>query len=220
MNQVINFKKDCMFKTMVYTINDISLTHDYKILDDTVEGVFNVSGLYKVTASSVESEEFVFNIPFTIALSSLINKDSIDLAIKDFDYSMEKDVLHLEMSLNMNYEENIMDDFVLDSIEEVIDEEIEKNGVINIEEFHNDVMLDKVNEIPVKEEISSSNMNTVFNSVGENGFSKYKIYIMREEDTIESICVKYNASIEEVKEYNNISELKVGDKVVIPYIDE
>ena len=44
MNQKIEFKKDCMLKTYVSSITDISLTHDYKILDDTIEGYFDVTG--------------------------------------------------------------------------------------------------------------------------------------------------------------------------------
>lgn len=219
MNQIINFKKDCMFKTMVHSINDISLTHDYKVLDDTIEGDFSVNGLYKVTASSVETEEFVFNIPFTIAISSLIDRNSIDLSIKDFDYTLEKDVLHLEMSLDMNYMEEKIDDPVLDTIDDFVNEEIENTSFDDFkEEFHNDVMLDKVSEVPIKEDITSENMNTVFNNVASNDFIKYKIYIMREEDTIESVCLKYDVTLEEIKEYNNINEVKVGDKLVIPCV--
>ena len=36
MNQKIEFKKDCMLKTYVSSITDISLTHDYKILDEEI----------------------------------------------------------------------------------------------------------------------------------------------------------------------------------------
>ena len=105
MNQKIEFKKDCMLKTYVSSITDISLTHDYKILDDTIEGYFDVTGSYKVTMSSVETESFMFTIPFTIALSSLIDRDTIDLKLSDFNYSVEKDVLHLKMFLDMDYQE-------------------------------------------------------------------------------------------------------------------
>ena len=119
MNQKIEFKKDCMLKTYVSSITDISLTHDYKILDDTIEGYFDVTGSYKVTMSSVETESFMFTIPFTIALSSLIDRDTIDLKLSDFNYSVEKDVLHLKMFLDMDYQE----------IE--IKEDIEDNEEIN-----------------------------------------------------------------------------------------
>ena len=70
MKETIEFKKDCMLKTYVSSISDITLSHDYKILEDTIEGYFDVAGSYKATMSSVEKEDFFYTIPFTIALSS------------------------------------------------------------------------------------------------------------------------------------------------------
>ena len=103
MNNIIEFKKDCIMKTFVAEITNISLTHDYKILDDTIEGYFDLVGEYKVTKSSITTEEFSYTIPFTIALSSMIDKDTIDITISDFSYSVEKDILHLKMALSMDY---------------------------------------------------------------------------------------------------------------------
>ena len=226
MNQKIEFKKDCMLKTYVSSITDISLTHDYKILDDTIEGYFDVTGSYKVTMSSVETESFMFTIPFTIALSSLIDKDTIDLKLSDFNYSVEKDVLHLKMFLDMNYQEIEIKEEVEDSeeIDNMINDLMDKESTTDIKspsEFHNEVMLDNVidskEEVSTKEKVSEKNFNTIFNEVKENNFSKYKVYIMRSEDTLESILVKYNVTMDEIKEYNDIDNINIGSKIVIPY---
>ena len=226
MNQKIEFKKDCMLKTYVSSITDISLTHDYKILDDTIEGYFDVTGSYKVTMSSVETESFMFTIPFTIALSSLIDKDTIDLKLSDFNYSVEKDVLHLKMFLDMDYQEIEIKEDTEDNeeIDNMINDLIDKESTTNIKspsEFHNEVMLDNVldsnEEVSTKEEVSEKNFNTIFNEVKESNFSKYKVYIMRSEDTLESILVKYNVTMDEIKEYNDIDNINIGSKIVIPY---
>lgn len=226
MNQKIEFKKDCMLKTYVSSITDISLTHDYKILDDTIEGYFDVTGSYKVTMSSVETESFMFTIPFTIALSSLIDKDTIDLKLSDFNYSVEKDVLHLKMFLDMDYQEIEIKEDTEDNeeIDNMINDLIDKESTTNIKspsEFHNEVMLDNVldsnEEVSTKEEVSDKNFNTIFNEVKESNFSKYKVYIMRSEDTLESILVKYNVTMDEIKEYNDIDNINIGSKIVIPY---
>lgn len=198
MNQKIEFKKDCMLKTYVSSITDISLTHDYKILDDTIEGYFDVTGSYKVTMSSVETESFMFTIPFTIALSSLIDKDTIDLKLSDFNYSVEKDVLHLKMFLDMDYQEIEIKEDIKDNeeIDNMINDLMDKESTTDIKspsEFHNEVMLDNVvdskEEVSTKEKVSEKNFNTIFNEVKESNFSKYKVYIMRSEDTLESILV-------------------------------
>lgn len=226
MNQKIEFKKDCMLKTYVSNITDISLTHDYKILDDTIEGYFDVTGSYKVTMSSVETESFMFTIPFTIALSSLIDKDTIDLKLSDFNYSVEKDVLHLKMFLDMDYQEIEIKEDIKDNeeIDNMINDLIDKDSTTDIKspsEFHNEVMLDNVidskEEVSTKEKVSEKNFNTIFNEVKESNFSKYKVYIMRSEDTLESILVKYNVTMEEIKEYNDIDNINIGSKIVIPY---
>lgn len=226
MNQKIEFKKDCMLKTYVSSITDISLTHDYKILDDTIEGYFDVTGSYKVTMSSVETESFMFTIPFTIALSSLIDKDTIDLKLSDFNYSVEKDVLHLKMFLDMDYQEiEIKEDIKgNEEIDNMINDLIDKESTTDIKspsEFHNEVMLDNVidskEEVSTKEKVSEKNFNTIFNEVKESNFSKYKVYIMRSEDTLESILVKYNVTMDEIKEYNDIDNINIGSKIVIPY---
>lgn len=226
MNQKIEFKKDCMLKTYVSSITDISLTHDYKILDDTIEGYFDVTGSYKVTMSSVETENFMFTIPFTIALSSLIDKDTIDLKLSDFNYSVEKDVLHLKMFLDMDYQEIEIKEDIEDNeeIDNMINDLMDKESTTNIKspsEFHNEVMLDNVldskEEVSTKEKVSEKNFNTIFNEVKESNFSKYKVYIMRSEDTLESILVKYNVTMDEIKEYNDIDNINIGSKIVIPY---
>lgn len=226
MNQKIEFKKDCMLKTYVSSITDISLTHDYKILDDTIEGYFDVTGSYKVTMSSVETEDFMFTIPFTIALSSLIDKDTIDLKLSDFNYSVEKDVLHLKMFLDMDYQEIEIKEDTKDNeeIDNMINDLIDKESTTDIKspsEFHNEVMLDNVldskEEVSTKEKVSEKNFNTIFNEVKESNFSKYKVYIMRSEDTLESILVKYNVTMDEIKEYNDIDNINIGSKIVIPY---
>lgn len=226
MNQKIEFKKDCMLKTYVSSITDISLTHDYKILDDTIEGYFDVTGSYKVTMSSVETEDFMFTIPFTIALSSLIDKDTIDLKLSDFNYSVEKDVLHLKMFLDMDYQEIEIKEDTVDNeeIDNMINDLIDKDSTTDIKspsEFHNEVMLDNVidskEEVSTKEKVSEKNFNTIFNEVKESNFSKYKVYIMRSEDTLESILVKYNVTMDEIKEYNDIDNINIGSKIVIPY---
>ena len=69
MKEIIPLKKDIIFKTKVAEVTSINLEHDYKILDDIVEGTVYLSGTYKMTEASVIEEDFVYNIPFSIAIS-------------------------------------------------------------------------------------------------------------------------------------------------------
>ena len=61
-------------------------------------------------------------------------------------------------------------------------------------------------------------MKTIFNNVTEKEYSKFKVYIMREEDTLDSILLKYNVKMDEITEYNDVENIHVGDKIIIPII--
>jgi len=50
-------------------------------------------------------------------------------------------------------------------------------------------------------------------------FKSYTVYILREGDTIESIIEKYKVTKEELLDYNDLSEVKIGDKIIIPSND-
>ena len=43
---------------------------------------------------------------------------------------------------------------------------------------------------------------------------------MRENDTVNTIIEKYKVNKEELEEYNNLQELKIGSKVIIPSNNE
>lgn len=126
----------------------------------------------------------------------------------------------------MDYQEIEIKEDIEDNeeIDNMINDLIDKESTTNIKspsEFHNEVMLDNVidskEEVSTKEKVSEKNFNTIFNEVKESNFSKYKVYIMRSEDTLESILVKYNVTMDEIKEYNDIDNINIGSKIVIPY---
>ena len=47
-------------------------------------------------------------------------------------------------------------------------------------------------------------------------YRTYKVYIVREGDTLESIVQRYGISREELEQYNDLNEINLGDKIIIP----
>lgn len=208
MNETIPFKKDILFKTKISNITDISLEHDYKILDDLVEGDFILEGTYKITEASVINEDFFYKILFSIAITDRYKKETLNLSIKDFSYEIKNnDTLVINVELILNCEQKDEEEQI---IEEVLKEEVED---INQEE--------DIREIPkelIDDEIKDIEINSIIDSVKEkNDFVTYKIYLAKENDNLETISIKYNVKIEELKKYNNASEINIGDKIIIPY---
>ena len=74
--------------------------------------------------------------------------------------------------------------------------------------------------IEKKEEKRETNINLFDNISIEETYSTYKIYIVRENDTIESIMEKYNIKKDALELYNDLTELKLGDKIIIPVLYE
>ncbi len=100
-------------------------------------------------------------------------------------------------------------------------EEKEDNSVITTtmkEEIVDEIQIPvETKNTEVKEKVES-----LFNKFSdeEDSYSTYKVYIVRENDSLESIVEKYNVSIDELREYNNIDDLKLNDKLIIPSHNE
>lgn len=248
MNEVIPFKKSILFKTTISSITDINLSYDYKVYDGVVEGSFDLYGSYKMTEASVNSEEFMYNIPFSIALSDRIDKDSINLELENYDYKINKDVLDLEIYLKLNYEEISVEKTIeneeenTEDIEEIIEPEEEKDDetlimddILNLDETKSlidDITIDKDllednNKVTIMDEennqteINNETINVLTESFADTEDEVlYKVHIIKEDETIESICNKYKITEEEIKKYNDISSLNINDKLVFPLTNE
>ena len=245
MEKIIPFKKEILFKTRISKITDISVEHDYKIMQDMIEGEFILSGSYKMTEASVISEDFFYQIPFMVAIGEDVKKESIELRINDFNYEIiNGDVLKLDISLLLNCEEETEEneeiieqkeeEEIMDIIDEVsekeMDREIDKDENLESAEEtdkseekkiipQEEVIEEKViNQKEVEEEVVEKDLNSVIDSVKEkNEYVTYKVYIAKEEDNLESISMKFGISEDILRGYNE-KEVNYGDKIIIPYI--
>ena len=54
----------------------------------------------------------------------------------------------------------------------------------------------------------------------QDTYGTFVVYIVRENETINSIIEKYNTSLEEIEKYNDIKDLNIGTKLIIPLLNE
>lgn len=66
-----------------------------------------------------------------------------------------------------------------------------------------------------KEDSSTPSLFSSFDSSNET-YSTYSIYILRDGDSIENIINKYKTTREKIEEYNDLSDLRIGTKIIIP----
>lgn len=80
--------------------------------------------------------------------------------------------------------------------------------------------LDEV--VQIKETKSMEKINSLFDNLDSSTetYKTYKVCIIRTGDTIESVLQKYNISKEELEKYNGLSDVKIGDKLIIPSVND
>lgn len=213
MRHIIPFSKEIVFKTNIATITSISLEHEEKIFDGEVNGDFIIFGDYKVHSDTTEKELFKYRLPFTTLIPDNIIKDSVKIEIVDFNYEIiDKDVLkvYISFSLEGNLKEEV------ETVEE--DRKYEKeldqflDNIIEKEEDIKEVREDK-EEINEPQEIEVKKED-------KDEYITYHIHIVKEEETIEVIMKTYGVSLDYLKEYNDISNINVGDKIIIPQVKD
>lgn len=235
MNLIIPFTKDIKFNSNISEIVSISLEHDYTVNDGEILGNFIVSGDYKSHELSVNKEHFEYVLPFSVELTTRIDRDSVDFSIEDFTYEIKNnDTLEVRIEYSVN---------ALEEKEEV-KEEIEEEPLF--ERVEEDVtledMLDKINEdirddeeaeetdkedtmeteVIEQRDVTEDDKKTIIDSINDadDAFVTYHIHIMKETDTIDSVCTKYNTTSNILSEYNDLSTVAIGDKLIIPDINE
>ena len=215
MNCIIPFTKDIKFNTSICEIVSISLEHEYTANPEEILGNFIVSGEYKAHEVSVNKEKFEHVLPFSVNLTTKIDPDSVDFAIEDFTYELvDKDTLRVNIEYSINaleekkeeiFEEVEDDRETFEEILDNIDEEVEEESKRNEEEKHEDLL----------------EQNTILESISEeDAFVTYNIHIMSDTDTLESICTKYNTTQSILGEYNDLNTIAIGDKLIIPDVNE
>lgn len=231
MNCVIPYTKEILFKNKIAEISSISLEHEMSVNETELLGNFIVSGEYKSHELSVNKEEFSYTLPFSIDVTENIDLDTIDFSITDFSYEVinentlkvfiEFSVVASEKEVEETESEQIFQD-----VSTALENKIELPEAI-IEDFNNrDLVLedkydnekDDESMIDAEERLNEADATTIMDSINnsDDEYALYHIHIVKEAETIESISSIYNSNIDLISEYNDLSNISVGDKLIIP----
>ncbi len=71
-------------------------------------------------------------------------------------------------------------------------------------------------ELPAERDDLISASDLFSNLDDTETYTTYYVYIVKEDDTVDKILSKYGISKEDLEDYNDITEIKPGDKVIIP----
>lgn len=216
MNCIIPFTKDVKFKSNIAEILSVSLEHDYTANETEVLGNFTISGEYKTHEVSVNKEHFEYVLPFSVNMTNKIDTNSVNFEVQDFTYEViDNDTLRVNIEYSINADEV--------KGEEPLFKQVEEPTLDNLlDEIDREVEEEPKEEINEERDISDEAKDTILNNINDSDdvYVTYHIHEMKETDTVESICLKYNTSDAILGEYNDLSTLTLGDKIIIPEINE
>ncbi len=195
MKKIVPFNKDILFENTLAQISSISLDHNLKLKDkNLISGEFKITGTYKISSASLTTDNFEYNLPFDISIDKKYNTSDITIDINDFYYEIKDDKM-LSISIEISIDG-------LKEIEKVRETKLEEN-IINNEAEEN-----KVEEESIK---------SVFSDLDNNErYVTYKVHVVKENDTVLLISEKYGVTKEELEKYNNLNNLNIFDKIIIP----
>lgn len=232
MRQTIPFKKDITFKTKIGELTAISLDNDLTLKgEDLIVGNFYISGTYKMLETSTIEEEYSYKIPCEIAISDEYDTYDATIDIDDFYYEIINDeILRVNIVVvinNLERKEEVLeekneevDDLDEDILEDTTDDRSINSDInFNMEEDISDTKI--IDEIPEIERDTSSFLEVKEKVKHEKDtYLTYRVYIFKEEDTIEGVLEKYNITKEQLEDYNNLDEITAGTKLVIPSFND
>ena len=140
--------------------------------------------------------------------------DKKDLTILNDDDIEILDVEQVKKE-NMRDEDNY-DDEVEDTFKKI--EEQKEAEEINLNNINVEEQTSESNKKSLETENSPSLFATFDTS--QETYSTYTVYIVRENDSLDEIMNKYKISKEKLEEYNNLNEIKIGTKLIIPNIKD
>ena len=132
-----------------------------------------------------------------------------------------KNNLNCVEDINTTKQENVEEDLRIENNYEELPE-IPKEETREIEEPETKL---NINIKPTNEEFAEERenlkTNEIINNVGtiEDSYVTYKVYTINANETLESLVIKHKTTIDELKEYNDLSNLNINDKIIIPYYE-
>ena len=218
MKKIVPFKKDIEFDSNIAEISSISLEHTLKLKEENlVSGEFIISGTYKMTEASVNVDSFEYKLPFDISIDKKYDTKNIDVDINDFYYEViNNELLSISIEVVLDgLEEKAQEKEEIRMTEEKLETLEENKEAVDTNEDLQPVSIAEDSEEVNREE--DNTVKSIFEGLDENErYAVYKVHIVTENDTTESIITEYGITREDLEAYNDLSDLKIGDKLIIP----
>ena len=210
-----------------YKINDISINKEE--FNFKVPVYISLDEKYDSSKVAIDIDNFFYEI-----INDEVLRVHIDVSLDNLEI-IKEDVKPIIEEVNKKKEEIIMpDDLKIKDDEKLVEnlrsddkkevkKEVVEETVIKEEKKEKEV---KKEEIVKEEKTKKSQKEEIENAIKSNFLSEeemfvtYKVHIIRENETVEDIVKKYETTKEELELYNDLSNVVLGTKLLIPCKNE
>lgn len=247
MKQIIPFVKDISLDSKISEITSIALEHNLKMENnDSVVGTFTISGKYRASEISINEEVFEKKIEFDITLDDKYDASKVTIDVDDFYYEIINEEylrVHIDVLVDnlVYYKEQkpVLEEQKKEIVEIITedektsfkneeDERSERKDIMTNEEktLDEEKMVDNEEKEANKRDDDTLNISEITDNItsgflsAEEKYSTYKVHIIRENESVETVMEKYNVSKEELEKYNSLDNVMMGTKIIVPLSNE
>lgn len=228
----ISLEDDLSFVNDSEVEGNLIISGTYKMTEaSTLEEEFN----YKVPVEimlTTNLEEDKRNVVINNFTYEIVNEEALLIRVELLIEGLEK----IEVDDTNEEEIEVLDDNTLEEVRgdrevnddtnEVLSTNLEDDDSLPSMEGAKEVedvieVVKNVDNIDDEEDNKSKEvMNSIFESFAntEETYATYSVYILRENETLDEVITKYKITREELSEYNDLDNLRVGSKLIIPSV--
>ena len=228
----ISLEDDLSFVNDSEVEGNLIISGTYKMTEaSTLEEEFN----YKVPVEimlTTNLEEDKRNVVINNFTYEIVNEEALLIRVELLIEGLEK----IEVNDTNEEEIEVLDDNTLEEVRgdrevnddtnEVLSTNLEDDDSLPSMEGAKEVedvieVVKNVDNIDDEEDNKSKEvMNSIFESFAntEETYATYSVYILRENETLDEVITKYKTTREELSEYNDLDNLRVGSKLIIPSV--
>ena len=238
----ISLEPDLSFINDSEIEGNLIISGTYKMTEaSTIEEDFN----YKVPVEimlTTSLEEETRGVDINNFTYAIVNEEALQINVELIIEGLEKIEVEEESeeedNSDVREDSSEEDNSTREEIEVLTTEESAKEELPSFEEVEELPSLENITvkeEVPVmmgesieveptmKEDTNNKQvMDSIFSAFAntDETYSTYSVYILREDDNLEEVMAKYNTNREVLSEYNDLDNLKVGAKLIIPTMVE
>ncbi len=173
-----------------------------------------------INEQPIETQE---NTPDTETEQENNERNKVELEEDNTKENQPQDEVSIVNEHNKNIIEKNIDYTKIDKELELTENTTTKDNTNNDNLSHNDISTTNKEDITLndKTNLTINNDFNIFENIDNSDtYVTYHVYIVKEDDNINTITEKYGVTKEEISNYNDITTINPGDKIIIPYKNE